>query len=145
MQVNISARMRQDFLKMIQSEENKQVNRLGKEMAQLKVVHENQPFLPLFDTLPLANGSAAVSLSNGAMGAAGKLPSQHESDVRHSVVSLESRFSRGDKGNAMIRQLTALEKELVALIGKDIFPRWKKKEEEVDKFLRDEPHDIIGV
>ena len=154
MQVNISARMRQDFLNMIQSEENKQVARLGKEIKLFKIAEDEEAVnegLLADDPAPeksLSNAAYAHPAApfRGSLTGFGKnVKRVVGSSIRHSVASLGSRLSRGDKHSAMIRQLAALDRELVALIEKDTFPRWKKKVDEVDRFLHNEPCDVLKV
>ena len=154
MQVNISARMRQDFLSMIQSEENKQVTRLGKEIKLFKIAEDEEAAKeePLADdpapdnSPPTAGYAHQDAPIRGSLIGLGKTVGRVvSSGVRHSVASLGSRMSRGDKNSAMLRQLGTLDRELVALIEKDSFPRWKKKADEVDRFLLNEPCDALRV
>ena len=144
--------MRQDFLNMIQAEETKQITRLGKNVMLQKIAEDdeggNEGFTPL-DDVP-AEEKAVSAPQNGAKrisytGLGKAVGRKVSAGVRHSIASIGSRISMAEKNSPMIRQLMAVDREVVALLAKDVFPRWKKKAEEVDRFLRNEPCEKVAV
>ena len=148
MQVNISARLRQDFLNMIQEEDTLRIARLDNGVKVLNVATANseEKNLQLADVPVIEKvfDSAAPSMEANMVADIVVARMKKRLGSTGFRASLEGLFSIG-KCSAMNKQLTALEKELMALIGKDILPRWKKKESEVDRFLRSEPCEMAAA